>query len=682
MNATSLGRLRRRLNLLLGVGSAVLFLVAPIAMGDEQTKDSPTETVSLVTSTPSLQLNVLADTKSARLIKLGWDTEGTGRAAINLLKSPVELRLSNKGGALSPAVRIGAQEAGRIEYRYALADGKELGWEVEVQPDKLRMRVSCNKDVSGDVDQLELVFPFDPVTAVTSIISSDWTADGKFRIPAIINAPDLGQMLLTCPGHPELTGRIEGSRGEKWVTATFELPVPAQDSAVMLEFTPVVLPMPAGFRDEKRWKEARRGWFNLIELSCGASGGSRNVNGVWANNVLSDPVSSVLYMLGDATLLVPELAPGVSMPLILRRAVDYWIDSKTNSDGLVAYTARGTAGTDAPVGKDVDPADNQNVMDSNPAVLIGAWCYVKASNDTDWLKKRIDRLEFLSRYMERRDVDGDGLIESKQSGNTGSRPQRDPDCAWDCYSSGYKNAYVNAMAYRAWQGMADLENLLGRADRERQYRQLAARLKESFYAAFYNPETGWLGFWRSQDGVLHDIHSDAPTSYAVNYGVIDAKRGKEMLERYWAALEETGFKRFDLGVPVNIHPIPRDEMEVYFEFKKFLNGGCCVSNTSYLLNALYMVGMDRQADMILDAMLKRQYEGAFPNGGGFQNGFVDRMGAGAEVFDWDGNPAGYEGHLVYCWSFLHSMLLREPVLRDRVYGPLRSENGAAAADGK
>jgi hypothetical protein len=80
-----------------------------------------------------------------------------------------------------------------------------------------------------------------------------------------------------------------------------------------------------------------------------------------------------------------------------------------------------------------------------------------------------------------------------------------------------------------------------------------------------------------------------------------------------------------------------------------------------------MVGMNSEADLILNAMLKRQQDGAFKNGGGFQNGFVDRMGLGAEVFDWEGNPAGYEGHLVYCWSFLHSMLLREPAPRDRVY---------------
>jgi hypothetical protein len=627
-----------------------------------------TKTVCLNSSSSDLQLSVEADLTSARLTRLGWDTEGTGRAGINLLKTPVELRLNRKGQSLTPRVRVGSWDTRKIEYDFFVAEDKQLTWEIAVEPHGLRMRVACNKDVSADVDQLELVFPFEPTTAVTSIISSDWTADGRFLIPAIINAPDLGQMLVTCDEQPKLSGRIEGHRRERYVTVTFDLPVPGRGAAVNLRFAPVVLPMPEGFKDGKRWKAARRGWFNMIQQSCGASGGGGNVVGVWANNVLSDPVSSVLYMLSDATLLVPDLAPGVSMPPILRRAVDYWIDHKTNQDGLVAYTAGGTPGSEDETGKDIEPRNSQNVMDANPAVLIGAWCYVKASGDMDWLKGRIQSLEFLSRYMEKRDKDGDGLIESKQSGNSGSRRFRDPDCAWDCYMTGHKNAYVNTLAYRAWQGLADLEKRLGRTEQAQGYQQLAERLKASFLTTFYNPETGWLGLWRSRDGVLHDIHSDAPTSFAINYGLIGKDKGKEMLRRYWRSLQETGFSRFDLGVPVNLRPIPREEMEEYFDFQQFLNGGCCVSNTSYLLNALYMVGMKRQADMILKAMLKRQNDGVFSNGGGFQNGFVDHMGGGAEVFDWKGNPAGYEGHLVYCWAFLHSMLIREPAFRERVYG--------------
>ena len=631
----------------------ICLLVVPLAAA---------EPISLVCSSAALQLSLEASRTSARITKLGWDTEGTNRAGINLLKAPVELRLSKNNQTLTPPVRVETPDTQVVRYTFVLADGKEVAWEIAVQPDRLHMQVSSNKDISTDVDKLKLVFPFEPATAVTSVVCSNWTADGKFLPPAILSAPDLGQMLITCP---RVTGQIEGSRSEKWVTVTFELPLPREYEPLRLDFTPVVLPMPAGFNNERQWKAARRGWFNLIQQSCGASGGSGDVIGAWANNVLSDPVSSVLYMLGDATLLVPELAPGVSMPPILRRTVEYWIDRKTNRDGLIAYTARGTAGGDEPAAGDV--VESQNVMDANPAVLIGAWCYVKASGDIEWLERRISDLEFISQYMERRDIDGDGLVESKQSGNSGSRPPRDPDSAWDCYSSGHKDAYVNVLAYRAWRGLADLERRLGRTEQEQRYRQKADQLKSAFLPAFYNPETGWLGWWRSRDGMLHDIYSDVPTSFAINYGVIEKDKGKQMLETYWRALEKTGFNRFDLGTPVSIRPIPREEMEVYFEFQQFLNGGCCVSNTSYLLNALYITGMREQAGLILEAMLKRQQDGVFPNGGGFQNGFVDHMGKGAEVFDWQGNPAGYEGHLVYCWAFLHSMLLREPALRERVY---------------
>ena len=52
----------------------------------------------------------------------------------------------------------------------------------------------------------------------------------------------------------------------------------------------------------------------------------------------------------------------------------------------------------------------------------------------DWFKRNAERLEFLSQYLEKRDVDGDGLIESPQSGNRNSHTHG--ETAWDCISSG------------------------------------------------------------------------------------------------------------------------------------------------------------------------------------------------------------------------------------------------------
>lgn len=50
------------------------------------------------------------------------------------------------------------------------------------------------------------------------------------------------------------------------------------------------------------------------------------------------------------------------------------------------------------------------------------------------------------------------------------------------------------------------------------------------------------------------------------------------------------------------------------------------------------------------------------------NKFVDRMGYGAEAFDWKGGTAGYEGHSVYTWAFLNSMLCKEPAFRELIIG--------------
>lgn len=626
--------------------------------------DSST-TAILSCSSPALKLNIEAKKDSAQLTKLGWDTEGTGRDTINLLKYPVELHLS-KGGKIV-ATDITSKSSGKqsVIYKFVFSDKKQLKWEIVVLDGKLTIQILSNDDLSSEVDKIELVFPFNPRKAVTSIISSNWTEDGRFRLPVIMSAPDIGQMLLKSIENKEITGFTEGSRQAGWVKIKIELPVPSGKSVSGLEFSPVILPMPNGYSDEKKWKAARRGWFNMIQQSCGASGGGKEVAGVWANNVLSDPVSSLLYMLSDATLFVPELAPGVTMPPILLRAIDYWIDFKTTDYGMVGYTAGGTPASENDRGdpdhndKNYSPGMHQTVMDSNPSVIIGAWSYVKISSDMDWLKRRIKDLEFIAQFMINRDIDDDGIIESRQSGNDGSRPPRNPDMAWDCYTSGHKNAYINILAFRAFNDLADLEKQLGDNTKEQKYRYQAKRIKDAFYETFYNPDSGWLGLWRSKDGNLHDIYSDIATSFAVSYGLIGKKQGKVMLQQYWKALESTGFNRFDLGVPVSIRPVPRQEMEEYFEFQQFLNGGCCVSNTAYLLDALYKTGMTQQADTILDAMLNRQEKGVFPNGGGFQNGFVDRMGYGAEVFDWKGNPAGYEGYLVYCWAFIHSMLRAE-----------------------
>jgi len=595
----------------------------------------------------------------ALVTHLGWDTEGGDRAKHNLLRAPLALRVKQGDTWRSVAeFPVRGQPVGRkgMAYEFPLTSATSLLWDLQTEGGNLTLRFAQSGGEEGGVEGLELTFPFDPRLCATTVLSGDWGEGGSFRLPAVISAPDLGQMLVTCPRRPNLGCRLLGNRAEQWVDVTFELPAPDAEG-LTLEFAPVRLPMPEGFHDTARWAAGRRGWLNFLQVNAQPQGA-----GVWANNVISNPVSSTVFWLGDQVLLIPEAAPGVPLSPLLRRTLEFWMYDAIQPDGLIDY---------------VETGPGSPMMDANPSVLVGAWCYVEASRDTTWLQAQIERLEFVARYLEGRDVDGDGLLESPQSGNRGTHTFG--DTAWDTYSSGHKNAYVNALAYRAFRCLADLEKQLDRTEQQARYAERADRIKAIYRETFYNPETGWLGWWRSEDGFLHEVYSDVVTDVAIIYGLIEPADGRRMLDAYWAELERSGFARFDLGVPLNVRPVPRDDQlgewggkkeDGSDTFGKYLNGGCCVSNAYFFLLANTMAGDRERADKVLDAMLKRQAEGVFPNGGGFQNGVVNRYPDGAEFFDWQGNTCGYEGHLVYSWMFLQAMLLREPALRARLFRPL------------
>jgi len=124
---------------------------------------------------------------------------------------------------------------------------------------------------------------------------------------------------------------------------------------------------------------------------------------------------------------------------------------------------------------------------------------------------------------------------------------------------------------------------------------------------------------------------------------------------------------------LNLPPYSPQREDGSDTFGIYLNGDCTVNDTIHFLVANYLVEEKAKADHILRAMLKRQSRGVFPNGGGFQNGIVNRDGFGAEFFTWEGEPCGYEGYLVYSFSFLQAVLLRQPEFRARLYRPLRTE---------
>jgi hypothetical protein len=654
---------------------------------------------------------------------LSWDTEGGAKVATNLLRAASAVRVQYLTG---DAAGIAGQETGAAHaatWKGAGAPPEENAWtdakvvqrrhgsdenivflDLEAGKARLEWRIATIDDPHGVATgreskppaeipgslhltffdlaaaptapgSLRLLFPFDPKVTSTTVLPSEWLDDGTFRLPAILNAPDWGPMLLSGSKGRSVVGRLEGSRAAKVIDLLLEFPEITVNEPVALTLTPLLLPPPGGLSapaSASLWPAARRGWLNTLQ-PC-ARWGEQNKPfsappGVLGNNVISDPASISIWFYADQAFFMPEPAPGISVMPLVRRTIDYWLDKRSRRDADGRLT-----------GEITGYWDYGDFLDAEASPLISAWDYVESTGDLDWLSSRIDRLELAADFLAARDVDGDGFVEATQSGNRGTlvQPNRS-DAWWDALNCGHKDGYTNALIYRAWRSLADLERKLGRDGQAAAYTRLADRLKSVYAQILYNPATGWLSWWKSRDGEFHDYASPTLNGLAIEYGLVEPKLARAILDRLWKKMEAAGFKRFDLGVPPMLVPVLRSD---YLQpdaigipsredgtdtFGHYMNGGITAGHVLHFLMAHYVLGdrvLASRADRVLEAMLERQQRGEF------QNGVRDATPEGIDWTTWDGKPSGYEGYLADSFRFLQAVLLRDPAIRAKFYRPL------------
>lgn len=608
----------------------------------------------------SLNLEFIAE--EGGIAFLGWDTEDGARVSRNIIQKPIRLRADGADGEVILPAHVLTVDASSVLFSSAGA-GWELQWSAHSKDGSLQIHLECLAFPEESFAPLRIVFPFDPRVTPVSVLPALWDEGGMLHLPAIVNAPDHGQMLLSCKGNASVQGRLIGSRAEKTVDLHIELPLFKTGDNCTLSFAPMHLSAPQGLEDKNLWESARRGWFGAFQ--CTAEWGDPGhpysaPSGMLGNNVISDPASCSLWFYADQAFFTPELAPGISAMALVRRTLDWWLEHKI-----------------LPTGEMICYWDKTNFLDANSGPIIAAWDYVEATGDLKWLEQRIERIELLAEYLAGRDTDGDGLVEAVQSGNYGALQQPGRSCAWwDALNCGHKDSYSNALIYRAWRCLADLEAKLERQEARARYTQLADRLQTAFFPTLYNPDTGWLAWWKSEDGVLHDYASPVINGMAIEYGLVPEAQAGPILERIWNKIEAAGFTRFDLGVPPMLIPVRRDDYllpdaigipqreDGSDTFGYYMNGGITAGQVLHFLAAHYVIGENERADRVLRAMLDRQAEG------GFQNGAVNAYPKGIDWTTWDGQPAGYEGYLADSFRFLQAVLLRESHFRARLYRPL------------
>lgn len=644
-----------------GMGAAAFGITSERVSGENLNAPAPEQAHGAI-------VRIQMDSACAAINFLSWDTEGGSRAQTNLLRAntPVVLRIRTRGKWVASDTnecRTTSLAGGGIAYAMTIAPGAELRWEILPRPGSFKMTVSSHGQNPSQVEEAEIIFPFDPRVTPTTLLPQTWHEDGRGALPAVISSPDFGQMLIENLSHPDVKARLEGNRDNHVVDLSIELPNLADGATHSLDFTPVQLPSPKGLTNQSAWREIRRGWFNTWQPSSRWGDQSRAFSapaGILSNNVISDPVSFALAFYADQALWTPQIAPGVSVIDQVRHSIDWWLENRTDPSGeVIGYW------------------DYRHFLDANPGIIISAWDYVEATGDRDWLKRHIEQLERLSDFLEERDVDSDGMVEATQSGNFNTLLQPARSCCWwDALNCGHKDGYTNAFIYRAWRCLAELERQLGRDLREKRVTERAARLKKAYFKTLYNPETGWLAWWKSADGQLHDYASPIVNGLAIDYGLVEREEGRTILKRLRNKMREVGFTRLDLGMPCTLVPVHRAD---YLQpdglglpqredgtdtFQFYMNGGISAGHSLHFIMAHYRVGETRLGDEILQAMLGRQAKI------GFHNGVQNEGNKGIDWTTWSGAPAGYEGYLADVFMFLQAAVLREPSCRARFYRPL------------
>ncbi len=616
-------------------------------------------------SGPNAQVAYRAETDRPCISFLSWDTEGGRRVDTNLLRAGagVGVRfLVDRQWTEVPSASVTSRDD-TTAFELRVVDDASATWEVRRHRGALSLCLRVRSDPTGRIKAAEIVFPFDPRVTPTTILPARWQSDATLHLPGVVNAPDFGPMLLKEATGRSVAGRLLGSRRHKTVDLTLRLEPLEAGGSFALELSPVLLPPPEGLRSTDLWRLARRGWLNGLQPTAewGDKGKPHSAPaGMLGNNVVSDPASCSLWFYADQAFWTPRITSEIPPARLVRRTLDWWLDHKVRPTGeMIAYWSYG------------------GFLDANSSPLIAAWTYFETTGDRKWLSRRIECLERLADFLAKRDVDGDGMIEATQSGNLGTLVQPNRSCSWfDALNVGHKDGLTNAIAYRGWRCLADLEHRLGRTEKRARYSRLADRLKAVYRDALFNPTTGWLGMWRSADGELHDYASPVWNGIAIEYGLVDPAEGRQILSRLRAKMGQVGFTRFDLGVPPMLIPVRRADYllpnacgipkreDGTDTFGYYMNGGITAGQVLHFLAAHYVAGEPEPADRILRAMLARQQRGEF------QNGVTDAYPKGIDWTTWNGTPSGYEGYLADSFRFLQAVLLREQSFRDRLYRPL------------
>ncbi len=473
----------------------------------------------------------------------------------------------------------------------------------------------------------------------------------KVNLPGVLHMPDMGSFRVRSEqvkviGYEGRRFTADQAHARKYVQLSF--PAATRDKKmVKYDFEiAAIYPAVPGIENDPRFDGYRRNYLNTFQVNP-------NV-GVLANNSTSDSCAFVQYGYSEVATKAPELVDGLRAIDLVKMTVDRYLD------GMKGYGMFGYGG-DVQVFSITRWGGQNASLDTFPSLLIAACNYYKVTKDKEWLKEKYKGLINWAEEILYRDKDLDGLMEYGYSGNSNSYPGRSderPSNWWDTIGFGHKDAYSNALAYSALTRFVELVKVMGDKFSEDRYAKQAAKIKEIYYKTFYNPRTGVLAGWKSEDGKLHDYYFTFVNGVAITYDLVTKEQGNGIMDALFAKMKEVGYTNFEKGLPGNLVMVPRKDYTHYDPrwggntndklkdgWQHYENGGVSGNYVYFTLKALYRLGRKKDAERILFPMLRAYEKGAFQ--GECENGMTK------DWQTWDGECWGYEGFLVdNYWTLL------------------------------
>lgn len=290
-------------------------------------------------------------------------------------------------------------------------------------------------------------------------------------------------------------------------------------------------------------------------------------------------------------------------------------------------------------------------VDSTPGAIISL---TGISNwNLPFAKKLLPYAIKAADFLLTRDIDEDGIFESNAPGDYMGQPAENGGQSnwWDNFAFGHKDIYFNYLCHRALRELSNLLIKVGQGDIAERYIKQLEKFDSVFFDTFYNPETKLMAGWISRNGKVHDYGFTFAVSMGIDEGLIPKNVGKEMLLRLLSVMKKEGYGDLRFGIPGNVIPLaPQDTIDwpCMSDWGQYENGGLCGMNGFHFLTSMYKVGLRREADKILFAILNT-YEKLMTHSG--------LMPGYCQSIDWrtpKGVPCGYN-YLADNYYFLLSV---------------------------